>query len=247
MPAPTNPRAFCAAPPAAGAHDATNIAHRSSERGQALVEFALVLPIVVVIFLGVVLFGVALNTWIDETQLTSTAARFAAVNFAPTEEIAEGKVTEGSAVMTEVSSYTGIAVGMEVVGKGLPKGTTITSKTSTEEAKKELGLSAKATATEPKQKYRFIGTNEELKDETTQAAFLTWLKNRGDSGEVQGAEAKMCSPTSKTGDYVEVKLTSNYTWFGLAGMFGAKAETPLTSTARMRIEKPPINPYPTSC
>lgn len=142
----------------------------SSERGQALVEFALVLPIIVVVFLGVVLFGVALNDWIDETQLTAQAARFAAVN----------------------SEH---------------------------------------------------GNGEEITEKT----FLTWIKHQGDNGEVQEAKATMCSPTSKTGDYVEVKLVANYTWFGLAGLFGVKAETPLESTARMRIEKEPITPYAKTC
>jgi Flp pilus assembly protein TadG len=53
---------------------------RDSEDGQALVEFALVLPLVVLIMLGLLLFGLALNGWIDETQLASEAARFAAVD-----------------------------------------------------------------------------------------------------------------------------------------------------------------------
>lgn len=51
-----------------------------SEDGQALVEFALVLPIFVVLLLGIGLFGFALNDWIDETQVASQAARFAAVD-----------------------------------------------------------------------------------------------------------------------------------------------------------------------
>ena len=50
------------------------------ESGQALVEFTLVLPILVVLLLGMALFGLALNDWIDETQLASQAARFAAVS-----------------------------------------------------------------------------------------------------------------------------------------------------------------------
>src|SRR5271163_292440 len=50
------------------------------ESGQALVEFALVLPIIIVILFGIVVFGVALNDWIDETQLASEAARFASVD-----------------------------------------------------------------------------------------------------------------------------------------------------------------------
>src|SRR5208283_5416551 len=51
-----------------------------TEDGQALVEFALVLPIIILILFGIVVFGVALNDWIDETQLASEAARFASVD-----------------------------------------------------------------------------------------------------------------------------------------------------------------------
>jgi Flp pilus assembly protein TadG len=141
-----------------------------SESGQALVEFALVLPIMVVVLLGVALFGIALNDWIDETQLTSQAVRFAAVN-------------------------------------------------------------------------NEHGTGNEIKEE----AFLKWIKEQGDNGQITGAGtvATMCSPTSKFHDYVEVKLTYNYTWLGLAGLLGTQAETPLTSTARMQIEKAPVTPYKT--
>lgn len=51
----------------------------ADESGQAAVEFALVLPLLVTIILGMVHFGFALNRWIDETQLASSAARHAAV------------------------------------------------------------------------------------------------------------------------------------------------------------------------
>ena len=50
------------------------------ERGVALVEFALVAPILLVILLAVLDFGKAFNYWIDETQLASAGARWAVVN-----------------------------------------------------------------------------------------------------------------------------------------------------------------------
>jgi hypothetical protein len=53
------------------------------ERGVALVEFALVLPILLVILMGMLEFGKALNYRIDETQLASTGARWAVVSAAP--------------------------------------------------------------------------------------------------------------------------------------------------------------------
>src|SRR5438309_5140110 len=78
-------------------------AHRAacrarSDDGQALVEFALVLPVFVVLLLGIGLFGLALNDWIDETQVASQAARFAAVY----SEHGTGAITEESSFISWV-------------------------------------------------------------------------------------------------------------------------------------------------
>jgi Flp pilus assembly pilin Flp len=54
------------------------------ERGVALLEFALVLPLLMLLLLGMVDFGKAFTIWIDETHLANSAARYAAVNSAPT-------------------------------------------------------------------------------------------------------------------------------------------------------------------
>ena len=51
-----------------------------NDRGAALVEFALVLPLLMVLLLGLVDFGKAFTMWIDETHIANTAARYAAVN-----------------------------------------------------------------------------------------------------------------------------------------------------------------------
>lgn len=53
------------------------------ERGAALVEFALVLPVLLLLILGTIYFGAAFNYWIDETHLANEAARFAAVDRNP--------------------------------------------------------------------------------------------------------------------------------------------------------------------
>ena len=53
------------------------------ERGVALVEFALVAPILLVILLSVLDFGKAFNYWINATQMASAGARWAVVNTAP--------------------------------------------------------------------------------------------------------------------------------------------------------------------
>lgn len=55
----------------------------SEESGQALPEFALVLPLLLVLLFGMLDFGKAFNYWIDETHLAHEGARFAAVNKNP--------------------------------------------------------------------------------------------------------------------------------------------------------------------
>lgn len=51
--------------------------------GVVLVEFALLLPILLLILFGIMSFGLAFNYWIDETHLTREAARYAAVDHNP--------------------------------------------------------------------------------------------------------------------------------------------------------------------
>src|SRR5215210_5309834 len=53
------------------------------ESGQALVEFALVLPLLVLLLFGMLDFGKAYNYWNDTAHLTAEGARFAAVNRKP--------------------------------------------------------------------------------------------------------------------------------------------------------------------
>lgn len=53
------------------------------ESGQALVEFALVVPLLLVLLLGILDFGKGYNYWIDQTHLANQAARWAAVNKNP--------------------------------------------------------------------------------------------------------------------------------------------------------------------
>ena len=71
------------------------------QRGFALVEFALVLPLLLLLLLGMVDFGRAINYWIDETHLANEAARFASVNRNPgtapatLQEYVRGQATTG--------------------------------------------------------------------------------------------------------------------------------------------------------
>jgi hypothetical protein len=58
-------------------------ARLKEERGQSLTELVLVMPILLLLLLGGLDFGKAINYWIDQTHLTNEAARFAAVNNNP--------------------------------------------------------------------------------------------------------------------------------------------------------------------
>lgn len=56
---------------------------RREERGAAVAELALVMPVVLLLLLGIVDFGKAINYWIDETHLANEGARLAVVNNNP--------------------------------------------------------------------------------------------------------------------------------------------------------------------
>jgi len=51
------------------------------EQGTALVELALVLPLLMILLLGMLDFGKAFNSWIDETHLANLGARLASVGY----------------------------------------------------------------------------------------------------------------------------------------------------------------------
>jgi TadE-like protein len=58
--------------------------HRAlEERGVALVEFALVAPLLLVLLFGMIDFGRTFNYWIDATHLSNEGARWAVVNRNP--------------------------------------------------------------------------------------------------------------------------------------------------------------------
>jgi Flp pilus assembly protein TadG len=54
-----------------------------SDDGLALVEFALLLPVLALLLFGMLDFGKAFNYWIDETHLANEGARWAVVNKNP--------------------------------------------------------------------------------------------------------------------------------------------------------------------
>ena len=57
--------------------------HGMDQRGAALIEFVLVLPLVLLILFGMIDFGKAFSYWNDETHLANEAARYAVVNKNP--------------------------------------------------------------------------------------------------------------------------------------------------------------------
>jgi Flp pilus assembly protein TadG len=69
----------------------------AQERGQALPEFALVLPILLLVMFGIVEFGLALNSESDETHLANEVARYAIINENPggAEELQEWAKKQG--------------------------------------------------------------------------------------------------------------------------------------------------------
>jgi hypothetical protein len=56
---------------------------RDRESGQATVEFALILIPLLIIVVGIIQFGIALNYWLDMNRLSNQGARWAVVNAYP--------------------------------------------------------------------------------------------------------------------------------------------------------------------
>jgi Flp pilus assembly protein TadG len=59
-----------------------------AQQGTAMIEMALILPILLFLVLGIVDFGRAINYWNDANQLAADGARFAAVNRNPGDDTA---------------------------------------------------------------------------------------------------------------------------------------------------------------
>jgi Flp pilus assembly protein TadG len=74
----------------------------TDERGVALIEFALVLPLLLVLLLGMIDAGKAVNYWNDETHLANEAARAAAVNNSPDPNWAANKTTAAYKINTAI-------------------------------------------------------------------------------------------------------------------------------------------------
>lgn len=64
-------------------HRRSTCSREERQLGAVLVEFALVLPLLLVLLLGIVEFGRAFNYWIDQTHLANIGARWAVVDKNP--------------------------------------------------------------------------------------------------------------------------------------------------------------------
>ena len=71
--------------PAVARHDHTGASRRREdrERGQAMVEFALILFPLLLLVAGIIQFGIGLNFWLDANRIANQSARFAVVNAWP--------------------------------------------------------------------------------------------------------------------------------------------------------------------
>src|SRR5881227_1414933 len=98
------------------------VAWLGQEDGQSLVEFALVLPILLLVLAGIADVAKAYNYWNDSTHLANIGARFAAVGNAPGGDLkayiksqAETTELQNSSFVVTICSPTGTyAVGQPI-------------------------------------------------------------------------------------------------------------------------------------
>jgi Flp pilus assembly protein TadG len=86
----------------------SSVLHR--ERGQSLLEFALVVPIFLILIMGIIDFSLGLKSWITITNASREAARYAAVScssgVADTDDVKERAVTAASGLSIATSDVT---------------------------------------------------------------------------------------------------------------------------------------------
>ena len=71
-------------------HNTVRQGRARDERGTALAELAIVMPLLLVLILGMLDFGKAFHEWIDQTHVANEGARLAAVNYCPDTTAADG-------------------------------------------------------------------------------------------------------------------------------------------------------------
>lgn len=219
---------------------------RDGESGQALVEFALVLPVLVLFLAGIVHFGLALNGANDETNIAEIGARYASVSqTCGTKVEAKATLKNGSKTITVTEGFAKLKAGMELEGFAIPAKATLVKVISEAKGEWEMSATATATVTTPEIVVAW-GTPESCAAGVTEEkTFLEWLPRQGDSADIRKAAVTMCSPTSKLGDWVEVKIAYQYKWVPILKL--KVAESQIAGNAKMRIEKEPGQAYPGTC
>jgi hypothetical protein len=74
---------------------------RRSEDGQAIAELALVLPVLLLVLVGIVEIGHAVNAWNNDTNAANVAARYAVVGNLPTTGACPNKTTFEAFIVCE--------------------------------------------------------------------------------------------------------------------------------------------------
>ena len=116
-----------------------------NEDGQALVELALILPILLAIVFGIFEIGRAYNYWLDQTHLANQAARFAAVNHRPSSGQTITQYVKNQGSTSELRDGTGqVGPGLKVclTTSGVVGDPVIATATSTYHWLSILGVSA---------------------------------------------------------------------------------------------------------
>jgi TadE-like protein len=76
--------------------------HRGRESGQALVEFALIAPLFLLLVVGIIQFGIGLNYWLDLNRIANQGARWAAVDKYPN---CDGTITDPQCASPTLVEY----------------------------------------------------------------------------------------------------------------------------------------------
>lgn len=86
-----------------------------SERGQAMAELALVLPLLLMVLIGILEFGRIFNYWIDTTHLANETARWAVVDRVPGTGAAATRARDYVCSQAQtVEEKTGLQVRLEI-------------------------------------------------------------------------------------------------------------------------------------
>jgi len=91
-----------------------------SEKGASAVEFALILPILIILVFGIVQFGIAFNNYIALTHAAREGARLAAVGCCEDPDCDFEQAVRNSAPTVEIETITvenpdGISIGSKIV------------------------------------------------------------------------------------------------------------------------------------